>query len=180
MGGLQVQLISAYLYYLYTKRHPSLLGTLNGKVLLAGLIASAYLFAKTDFNYVDKQAMAIKMATHLTTNALWGASICNFMINFLPQVNLGLVLPICFTAAFYSVSSIMKTYRPGLEGTGSIIAWFYSNETTFAAANIFGMIGVLTGLGLVMVTPSYKWLKGDALQVLSVASTVFFINFFAV
>jgi len=46
-----MQLISAYMYYLTTKRHPALLSTLNGKVLFAGLVASAYLFGKTDFDY---------------------------------------------------------------------------------------------------------------------------------
>ena len=56
---------------------------------------------------------------------------------------------------------VMKTYRPGLEGTGSVIAMYYSNETTFMAANLLGAVGLLTGLGLVMLTPSYKWLKGD-------------------
>ena len=105
--------------------------------------------------------MAIKVASHFTTNAFWGATICNFLINFLPQVNLGLVLPLCFTAAFFDSSMVMQTYRAGVEGTGSVIAWFYSNETTFLAANLYGALGLLTGLGLVMLTPSYKWLKGD-------------------
>ena len=49
MGALQVQLISAYLYFLYTKRNPALLKTLNGKVLTAGLLASSYLFFRTEF-----------------------------------------------------------------------------------------------------------------------------------
>ena len=51
MGALQVQLISAYLYFLYTKRNPALLNTLNGKVLTGGLLASSYLFFRKDFEY---------------------------------------------------------------------------------------------------------------------------------
>jgi len=47
MGGLQLQLISAYLYFLYTKRHPQLLKVLNGKALLAGTLLSAYGFVKS-------------------------------------------------------------------------------------------------------------------------------------
>ena len=153
--------------------------TLNGKVLLSGLIASAYLFGKTKFDYEDSTSSALKIGSHASTNIFWGASICSFLINFLPQVNLGLVLPICFTAAFFDSAMVMKTYRPGVEGTDSVIAWFYSNETTFAAANLFGAIGLLTGLGVVMLQPNYVWLKGDLIQVLSVASTVLTINAFA-
>lgn len=164
MGGLQMQLIWAYQYYLYAKRHPDLLKKLSGSRLLLALTLSSYVFFKTDFNLgMDREAAAIKIGSHLTTNALLGAAICNFLINFLPQVNLSLVLPTCFCAAFFDSSLMMKTYRPGLEGTGSVIAWFYSNETAFAAANLFGFLGVLTGLGLVMLTPSYKWVKGDAM-----------------
>ena len=75
---------------------------------------------------------------------------------------------------------VMKTYRPGVEGTGSVIAWFYSNESTFTSAGLYGALGILTGLGLVMLTPSYKWLKGDTMQVLSTAATVVGINAFSV
>ena len=75
---------------------------------------------------------------------------------------------------------VMKTYRPGLEQTGSVIAWYYSNETTFAAASIYGTLGLLAGVGLVMLTPSYKWLKGDSIQVLSCLGTVLTINAYAV
>lgn len=180
MGALQVQLISAYLYFLYTKRNPALLNTLNGKVLTAGLLASSYLFFRTEFVYGTQDAardqQAIKIGSHFVANSFWGASICSFLINFLPQVNLGLVLPLCFSAAFFDSSIVMKTYRPGVEGTGSVIAWFYSNETTFLAASLCGLVGMMAGLGLVMLTPSYKWIKGDALQVLSVAGTVVSIN----
>ena len=145
-----------------------------------GLVGSAYLFSKTNIQLRDSQAQALKIISHLTTNAFWGASICNFMINFLPQINLGLVLPICFSAAFFESAIVMDTYRPGMDARGPVIEWFYSNETTFAAANIVGAIGILTGLGLVMLSPRYKWLKGDTLQVLSVIGTVFSINIFAV
>lgn len=48
-GGLQVQLVSAWSYFLYTKRNPALLSTLNGKVLFAGLVASAFIFGRTVF-----------------------------------------------------------------------------------------------------------------------------------
>ena len=75
---------------------------------------------------------------------------------------------------------VMKTYKPDTEGTGSLIAWFYSNESTFASANLFGALGILTGLGLVMLSPSYKWLKGDTLQILTTAGTVLGINAFSV
>jgi len=74
----------------------------------------------------------------------------------------------------------MKTYRPGVEGTGSVIAWFYSNETTFAAATLYGALGMMAGLGMVMLTPSYKWLKGDSIQAISCAFTILSINAFAV
>lgn len=84
MGGLQVQLISAWSYFLYTKRNPALLSTLNGKLLFAGLVASAYIFGRTEFDYQNREAMSIKIASHLSTNTLWGATICNFIINFLP------------------------------------------------------------------------------------------------
>lgn len=84
MGGLQLQLISAYLYYMYTKRNPALLKTLNGKVLLAGLIGSGYLFSKVDFSYQDRNTLAAKIAAHFSVNAFWGATVCNFLINFLP------------------------------------------------------------------------------------------------
>ena len=120
------------------------------------------------------------MGFHFSFNCFWGATICNFLINFLPQVNLGLVLPLCFTGAFFESSIVMKTYRPGIEHTGSVIAWFYSNETTFAAANLYGVLGMVTALGLLMLTPSYKWLKGDTVQVLSVAMSILSINAFAV
>mmetsp|Transcript_9898 Transcript_9898/g.12288 ORF Transcript_9898/g.12288 Transcript_9898/m.12288 type:complete len:198 (+) Transcript_9898:464-1057(+) len=123
--------------------------------------------------------MLQKMGSHFSFNAFWGAMISNFMINFLPKVNMGLVLPLCFTSAFFDGSIVMKTYRPGIEHTGSVIAWFYSNETTFAAANLFGTLGLMAGLGLVMLTPSYRWLKGDFWQVLGVATTVVSLNAFA-
>ena len=146
-------MISAYLYFLYTKRHPSLLKTLNGKVLIAGTGLSAYGFVKNELDVMNPQSakMLAKMGTHFSFNCFWGAMICNFMINFLAQVNLRLVLPLCFMGAFYDSSIVMKTYRPGVEGTGSVIAWFYSNETTFAAASLYGTLGMLTGLGLVML-----------------------------
>ena len=128
---------------------------LSGKVLLAALVTSGYLFAKTDYRYDDQVAQMTKIGTHFAFNSLWGMTICNFLINFLPQVNLTLVLPTCFMAAFFDSSMVMKTYRPGVEGTGSVIAWFYSNETTFAAANLYGAIGMLAGLGLVLLRPSY-------------------------
>ena len=121
----------------------------------------------------------MKMSSHFAFNCLWGASICNFLINFLPQVNLRLCLPILLTAAFFDSSIVNHTYRPGLDGTGSVIAWFYSNETTFAAQNIYGMLGLMTGLGLVMLTPSYMWVKGDTMLFLSSALTVISINAFA-
>ena len=69
-----------------------------------------------------------------------------------------------------------QTYRPGLEGTGSVIAWFYSNETTFAACSALGGLGMMAGLGLVLLSPSYTWLKGDTLQVLSILGTVISLN----
>lgn len=61
-----------------------------------------------------------------------------------------------------------------------MIAYFYANETTFAAASLFGALGILTGLGAVMLMPGYVWLKGDTLQVLSVALTVLSLNSYAV
>ena len=67
-----------------------------------------------------------------------------------------------------------------MDAAGPVIEWFYSNESTFAAANIVGALGILTGLGLVMLSPNYKWLKGDTVQVLSVFGTVLSINIFAV
>lgn len=180
MGGLQLNLISAYLYFLYTKRHPNLLKVLNGKALLLGTFLSAYAFAKSKPEFDSQSAVLQKISSHFSFNSFLGASVCNFLLNFLPQVNLGLVLPLCFTAAFFDSSIVMKTYRPGVEHTGSVIAWFYSNETTFVAASLYGALGVMTGLGLVMLTPSYKWLKGDSVQVISVAMTVLSINAFAV
>ena len=109
------------------------------------------------------QQLALKMGTHFTFNAFWGASICNFLINFLPQVNLGLVLPLCFFAAFFDTSVVQKTFRPGEEENGVVVYWFYTNETTFAATAIYGVLGMLAGLGLVMLTPSYCWLKVDTI-----------------
>lgn len=124
--------------------------------------------------------MITKISSHFAFNCLWGAALCSFLINFLPQVNLGLALPVLFTAAFFDVSILNHSYRPGLEGTGSVIAWFYSNETTFAAMNIYAWLGLMTGLGLVMLTPSYVWLKGDSMLFLSSALTVLSLNGFAV
>ena len=119
------------------------------------MITSGYVFAKTEYRYDDQMAQITKIGTHFAFNSLWGMTICNFLINFLPQVNLTLVLPTCFMAAFFNSAMVMKTYRPGVEGTGSVIAWFYSNETTFTAASLYGAVGLLTGLGLVMLRPSY-------------------------
>ena len=126
-------------------------------------MASAYLFARTEYQENDQKQLALKIGSHFTFNAFWGATICNFLINFLPQVNLGLCLPLCFFAAFFDASVAQKSFRPAVEGSGSIIAWFYSNETTLAATALYGGLGMMAGLGLVMLTPSYRWLKGDTL-----------------
>jgi len=93
IDGLGMQLVSAYLYFLGSKNNPSFSRLLNGKVLLGGAFLSAYAFSKIELKLDNKSDIFQKTTSQMIFNCFWGASICSFFVNFLPQVNLGLVLP---------------------------------------------------------------------------------------
>ena len=84
----------------------------KGSTMSLALIASGYAFSKLEI----KEQKAAKLAAYFTAHAFWGSTICYFILKFLPQVRLSLILPLSISSFAAYAFAVKMSYRPGIRG----------------------------------------------------------------
>ena len=154
ISGACFQLLAAQAYYL-TRNKSIVKRFFRGSTMFISLVVSAYTFSKMDINK-SKEA---KITAYFATHTFWGATICHFIIKFLPQVKLGLILPLA-TCSFASYAiSVSMTFRRGKSDKPA--ALYYSNETLCAIGILATQLGLMSGFGLILLNKRFKLKKDD-------------------